>query len=195
MNAVHQAIAGGFAFGVGASVGSFLNVCVWRIRARMSLIRPASRCPRCGTTIAARDNVPVLGWLLLRGRCRSCALPISPRYPMVEGVVGLAFAGILLAEIAASPVDLLDRDPWLVVAWLIYHWTLLSLLVTAALIEHDRDAAQSLERRPVPLNLSTVSVGPHICLRLRTWRTRRAATLNLGLLAVYLRGHRHAESP
>ncbi len=187
MNMIHQTIAGGFAFGVGASIGSFLNVCVWRIPRGMSLTRPASRCPRCGATIAARDNLPVLGWLLLRGRCRSCAEPISARYPMVEAAVGIAFSAIMLAEIAASPVDLLDRDPWLVVARLAYHWALLALLVTATLIEYDRDASHSVETRRVPLNLSTLSVGL-LSLVGFVLAGPVGATLNLGLLAIYLRG-------
>ena len=75
MTWVHLAAVAAFALAVGASVGSFLNVCVWRIPRGESVIRPRSRCPQCRSSIATRDNIPVLGWLLLRGRCRSCARP------------------------------------------------------------------------------------------------------------------------
>jgi leader peptidase (prepilin peptidase)/N-methyltransferase len=79
-------------------IGSFLNVVAYRLPRGESLVRPGSRCPSCGTPIKARDNLPVLGWLLLRGRCRSCGAPISPRYPAVEAATALVFAGIVLAR-------------------------------------------------------------------------------------------------
>ena len=69
---------------VGLLVGSFLNVVIARVPAGESVVQPRSRCPRCGAEIGARDNIPVLSWLLLRGRCRNCAEPISIRYPVVE---------------------------------------------------------------------------------------------------------------
>jgi leader peptidase (prepilin peptidase) / N-methyltransferase len=69
---------------VGLLVGSFLNVVIARVPAGESVVSPRSRCPRCHTEIAARDNVPVLSWLLLRARCRHCDEPISVRYPLVE---------------------------------------------------------------------------------------------------------------
>jgi len=80
-----------FVFALGAVVGSFANVCIHRLPRGESVVAPRSRCPGCGTPIAARDNVPVLSWLLLRGRCRSCREPISPRYPLVEALVGALF--------------------------------------------------------------------------------------------------------
>lgn len=64
-------------FFVGASIGSFLNVVVYRVPAGLSIVRPASRCPNCSTPIRSTDNVPVFGWLRLRGRCRACGQPIS----------------------------------------------------------------------------------------------------------------------
>ena len=69
---------------LGAVIGSFLNVVIYRLPRKQSLITPRSRCPHCGTPIAAWDNVPVLSYLLLRGRCRTCRGPISWRYPIVE---------------------------------------------------------------------------------------------------------------
>src|SRR5204862_6559764 len=68
----------------GLAVGSFLNVVIHRVPRRESVSHPRSRCPGCGTQLAARDNVPVLSWVLLRRRCRSCGEPISVRYPLVE---------------------------------------------------------------------------------------------------------------
>jgi len=77
---------------LGLAVGSFLNVVLHRLPRGQSLVRPASHCPRCDHPIAARDNVPVLSWLVLGGRCRSCRQPIPARYPLVELAGGLAFA-------------------------------------------------------------------------------------------------------
>jgi leader peptidase (prepilin peptidase) / N-methyltransferase len=69
---------------VGLAIGSFLNVCIHRLPRRQSIVRPASRCPGCGALLPWYDNVPVIGYLLLRGRCRSCRTAISPMYPAVE---------------------------------------------------------------------------------------------------------------
>lgn len=73
-----------YAFVVGAAVGSFLNVCVYRLPEGMSVVTPRSRCPVCEQPIGWRDNVPILGWLVLRGRCRGCGTRISIQYPLVE---------------------------------------------------------------------------------------------------------------
>ena len=81
---------------LGLLIGSFLNVVIWRVPRGESIVRPASRCPGCGTPIAPRDNVPVVSWLLLRGRCRHCGEPISARYPAVELGTGLLFAALAL---------------------------------------------------------------------------------------------------
>jgi leader peptidase (prepilin peptidase)/N-methyltransferase len=77
---------------LGAILGSFLNVVIHRLPRGESLASPGSRCPSCGTPIAPYDNVPVLSWLLLRGRCRHCGAPISPRYPAVELLTAATFA-------------------------------------------------------------------------------------------------------
>jgi len=87
-----------FAAVVGACVGSFLNVCITRWPSLQSVVSPPSRCPRCGAGIKAWQNIPVVSWLLLRGRCAGCALPISPMYPLVEltcGVIAAAFVAAL----------------------------------------------------------------------------------------------------
>ena len=80
----------------GLVIGSFLNVVIHRVPERRSVVRPPSACPHCGTRISARDNVPVVSWLVLRGRCRSCAAPISVRYPLVELLTGALFALVAL---------------------------------------------------------------------------------------------------
>lgn len=73
----------------GASLGSFLNVCIARWPAELSVVRPRSRCPRCEKPIAWYDNIPIVSWLLLRAKCRGCGLPISAQYPIVEALVGV----------------------------------------------------------------------------------------------------------
>jgi leader peptidase (prepilin peptidase) / N-methyltransferase len=80
-----------FFFLFGLVIGSFLNVCITRIPEGLSIVSPGSRCPRCLTPIKPYDNIPVLGWLILRGKCRTCGLSISPMYPVIELVTGLLF--------------------------------------------------------------------------------------------------------
>ncbi|MGD0444314.1 MAG: prepilin peptidase [Edaphobacter sp.] len=82
------------AFFMGLLFGSFLNACISRIPQRESIVTPRSRCTGCGAPIRWHDNIPLLSWLLLRGRCRDCKQAISMRYPLVELAVGLWFAGI-----------------------------------------------------------------------------------------------------
>jgi leader peptidase (prepilin peptidase) / N-methyltransferase len=84
-----------FFFLFGTVVGSFLNVCITRIPEDLSVVSPASRCPRCGTPIKPYDNVPVFAWLWLRGKCRACGAPISPMYPLIELATGLLFVAAL----------------------------------------------------------------------------------------------------
>src|SRR4051812_50085089 len=77
---------------VGACAGSFLNVVIWRVPRGESIVSPPSHCPNCGERIKPRDNIPIVSWLLLRGRCRSCGNPISSRYPLVEALVAVGLA-------------------------------------------------------------------------------------------------------
>ncbi len=77
---------------VGAVIGSFLNVVIHRVPRAESIVFPSSRCPACGTNIRPYDNIPIIGWLMLRGRCRACRAPISPRYPAVEALTAALFA-------------------------------------------------------------------------------------------------------
>ena len=80
----------------GLLIGSFLNVCIVRLPADQSVVRPGSRCPKCGTPIRWWDNIPVVSWLVLGGKCRSCKTRISPLYPVVELLVGLLFFAAVL---------------------------------------------------------------------------------------------------
>lgn len=84
-------------FVVGASIGSFLNVCISRWPAELSVVRPRSRCPNCERPIAWYENIPLLSWILLRGKCKGCALPISVQYPAVELLVALGWVGCVIA--------------------------------------------------------------------------------------------------
>ena len=83
-------------FVLGASMGSFLNVCISRWPAELSVVSPRSRCPRCERPIAWHENIPVLSWLMLRGKCRGCQLPISMQYPAVELLVALGWVGCVM---------------------------------------------------------------------------------------------------
>jgi leader peptidase (prepilin peptidase)/N-methyltransferase len=83
---------------LGAIIGSFLNVVAYRLPRSKSLVTPGSQCPGCDTPIKPYDNVPVLGWLLLRGRCRTCRTAISPRYPAVEALTAALAVAVILVE-------------------------------------------------------------------------------------------------
>ena len=93
---------------LGAALGSFLNVCIVRLPADRSLVRPPSQCPRCGAPIAWFDNIPVLSWIVLGGRCRRCGEPISIQYPLIELAVAAMWAlaalhfGVTLRGVSAA---------------------------------------------------------------------------------------------
>jgi leader peptidase (prepilin peptidase)/N-methyltransferase len=86
----------------GAAVGSFLNVCILRIPEGLSIVSPPSRCPHCGSAIRFYDNIPILSYLLLRGKCRDCRGRISPRYPFVEGLTAAATL-LLFVQFGLTP--------------------------------------------------------------------------------------------
>ncbi|MGH7132127.1 MAG: prepilin peptidase [Phycisphaerales bacterium] len=88
---------------VGCCVGSLLNVLVWRMPQNLGVVSPPSRCPKCNTRLTWRENIPVLGWVLLRGRCRFCKSPISAEYPIVEAFVGLLFVAVYWLFYIAPP--------------------------------------------------------------------------------------------
>jgi leader peptidase (prepilin peptidase) / N-methyltransferase len=119
MTATYAAVAGV----AGLLIGSFLNVVIHRLPRGESLVRPASRCPECGAPVRPYDNVPVISWLLLRGRCRSCGAQISARYPLVELLTAGLFVAVVLVKGA-------DRDAWLGLAFV-------AVLVPVAFIDLD----------------------------------------------------------
>lgn len=127
----------GFAAATGLAIGSFLNVVVHRVPAGLSVVAPASACPRCGHAIRARDNVPVLSWAVLRGQCRDCAEPISVRYPLVELATAALFALVVLrfgpALLAATDA----REAAVATAVLVAMLYLMAVSVALALIDLD----------------------------------------------------------
>ncbi|MEM8641540.1 MAG: prepilin peptidase [Cyanobacteria bacterium P01_G01_bin.54] len=114
---------GGFIFGFGSAIGSFLNVVIYRLPAGLSLLYPPSRCPHCQTRLGKHENIPIVGWLWLRGKCRHCQAAIARRYPLVELSTGLLFLGVY------------GRFGWGLEA--IAAATLLSWLLVLALIDCD----------------------------------------------------------
>ncbi|MEE9403325.1 MAG: prepilin peptidase [Algisphaera sp.] len=120
----------------GACVGSFLNVVIYRVPEGLSVIHPPSRCPGCEQKLALQDNVPVLGWLWLRGKCRTCKMKISAQYPLVEAFTALCFVGLfavyyftaLRPAFAGAGI----ADSWPVLA---VHLVLLSCMIAATMID------------------------------------------------------------
>jgi leader peptidase (prepilin peptidase)/N-methyltransferase len=151
-------------FVLGAAIGSFLNVCAGRLPYEKSVFWPGSHCLRCLQRIRWYDNIPLLSYWVLRGRCRRCGASFSIRYFLVELFVGLAFAGLFYAEIVRNVlrVPLLTREAeWVAAglippqAWVLFgcHATLLSFLITAALADLEH-----LEI-PLPVTVTGTLVG------------------------------------
>lgn len=138
---------------VGAAIGSFLNVVVYRWPRGMSLRHPRSRCPRCETPIARRDKLPIVSWLLLRGRCRACQAPISIRYLLVELAVAAQCLALLFGELLRGGANLPVRIPngtygnpilwiiwytkWDIIGISLFHAGLLLALLALALMGRD----------------------------------------------------------
>lgn len=136
---------------VGACVGSFLNVVAYRLPRRMSVVWRPSHCPNCGHNIRARDNLPVLGWLLLRGRCRDCSAPISPRYAIVEALMGATCFALAYVELFTGAANIFGGPlteatgalhtvwfpNWDVITLYAFHSSLLALLLAMTLIDQD----------------------------------------------------------
>ena len=111
-------------FGIGACLGSFLNVCIWRIPRGESLSAKASHCGSCNTPIKWYDNIPIVTYIVLRGRCRSCKTHYSCRYLIVEALCGLGFVGIFLkVAFSGQPMEILANYAWMLlfavgIAWI-----------------------------------------------------------------------------
>jgi leader peptidase (prepilin peptidase)/N-methyltransferase len=115
MDTLMVALASVIVFALGASIGSFINVVVYRLPAGLSILWPPSRCPHCLNQLKAYDNVPVLGWLWLKGRCRYCKSQISLRYPVVEAVTGIIFLLIFFI----FNVSIQTIGYWVFCSWLL----------------------------------------------------------------------------
>ena len=130
----------GFSFALGACIASFLNVVIWRVPRGESIVSPSSHCPKCGAAIRWHQNIPILSWLALRGRCANWRAPISPRYVLVELLGGLLFAAAFLHlftrfVFASAPLRLnlpLDAALTLFVWWI---W--IALMIVGSFIDFD----------------------------------------------------------
>lgn len=136
-----------FVFVLGLVIGSFLNVVAYRLPRHESLAFPPSHCPDCGARLRPADLVPVFSWLALRGRCRYCGRPISPRYPSVELATGLLFLLVLVA-----------RGPGVV---LVSGFALVALMVAVAAID--------LDLRIIPNQLTLAGVVAGLAFALLGW--------------------------
>jgi leader peptidase (prepilin peptidase)/N-methyltransferase len=139
----------------GLAIGSFLNVVIWRSPRGLSVVTPPSACPNCQHQLAARDNIPVLSWLLLRGRCRYCQTPISAQYPLVELATAALFVGVLarLGRSWAVPAYCAFMAGLLALGWIdvehhrlprpvvLIHLALVSALLALASAVQDRWSA------------------------------------------------------
>lgn len=146
-----ESVVGVWILFLGASIGSFLNVVVYRLPLGRSLVAKGSFCPHCRVPIRSSDNIPVVGWLKLRGRCRACRLPISPRYPIVEAWVGILYFVLFVVEIAGGGSNLPGVNPgnadgiadvvmegrWDLCGLFLFHAILFSVFVPAILIRWD----------------------------------------------------------
>ncbi len=124
------ALSEGFALVLGLCVGSFLNVCIARMPEDRSVVRPASHCPACGSSIRPYDNIPVLSWVVLRAKCRDCGTGISVLYPIIELMVGLLF-WLLFRRFVPGPTDL---DPAHLLSFIMMA-TFVSMLVGLTFID------------------------------------------------------------
>ena len=125
-------IVGFFSFWLGACIASFLNVVIWRVPRGESIVRPPSHCPRCNAAIKWHQNIPILSWLALRGRCANCREPISPRYVIVELLGGVLFLAAFLHIIAEGNRTYVPCGIN-VILW----WTWISLMIVGSLIDYD----------------------------------------------------------
>lgn len=114
----------------GALIGSFLNVVIWRVPRGMSIVRPPSACPQCGHEIAWHDNIPILSYIVLGGRCRQCRARISPRYPLIEALTAALFALVVWgAYLGAYPAVLVP---------LLLFWAAIAIALTFIDLDHHR---------------------------------------------------------
>jgi leader peptidase (prepilin peptidase) / N-methyltransferase len=145
----------------GLIVGSFLNVVAYRLPRRESLVHPGSHCPQCNTPVKTYDNLPVLGWLLLRGHCRACGEQISPRYPIVEALTGVLAVAVVLTKHSAYDIVL--------------GLVLVGILVPVALID--------LEHRVIPNKIMLPAAAAAVVIGLALYPSRVSEQLIAGAAA------------
>jgi len=160
---------------LGLVVGSFANVCVHRLPLGRSVVFPPSRCPRCDTLIRPWDNLPVLSWLVLRGRCRACQAPISPRYPAVEAANGFLWLGLAVQR-GPSPQTLVSMvvvSALLVLSLIDLEHMLLPDVITLPGIAFGL-AASALPGSPIrPLEAVAAAAGGYLAFAAVWWIWRR----------------------
>ena len=155
----------GWVFYFGASIGSFLNVVAGRVPEGKTIVFGGSKCPFCNTRLSFIDNTPVLGWLILRGRCRSCRLPIAPRYLLIEIVIGLLFVWLALWQLVRNGANLphADLSGWQGVTELVFfpNWQMISTFVLHAAMYAVlvMMAVGTLGKRAFPVNAFLVIIG------------------------------------
>lgn len=123
-----------FSFALGACVASFLNVVIWRVPRGESIVRPPSHCPTCGAAIRWYQNIPILSWLALRGKCANCRAPISPRYILVELLGGCLFLAAFVHLFARIPAVAFSQES---VLTLLVWWIWISLMIVGSMIDFD----------------------------------------------------------
>ena len=120
-----------FSFWLGACIASFLNVVIWRAPRGESIVSPPSHCPKCNSPIKWYQNIPILSWLALRGKCANCKAPISPRYIFVEALGGCLFlAAFLWLWLPTAPL-------WFAVTHVVVMWIWIALMIAGAFIDFD----------------------------------------------------------
>jgi len=140
-----------FIFTVGAAIGSFSNVCIYRLPKKLSIISPSSQCPNCGKNISPFDNIPIISFLILRGRCRYCQFPISWRYPIVELITGLIFLSLYL-NFRISP------------QFFIYALLCTSLIIIAFIDLEHKIIPDAITLPGIIIGLTLSIIMPHITL-------------------------------
>jgi len=152
-----------FIFIFGAIVGSFLNVCIYRIPQGLSIVRPASRCQSCGVPIKFYDNIPILSYLILQGRCRSCRAKLSVRYPIVEFLNAVLYLAVFNRFGTASP--------WILLAY----FSFVSALIVIFFIDIDHQIIPDGITLPgIPIAIlagSTILPDPFSVMELLGWKT------------------------
>ena len=163
---------------VGLVIGSYLNVVIHRLPREESTVLPRSRCPRCGAPIGAADNVPILSYLFLRGRCRACRATISPRYPLVEAANGAMYFALarLMGPTPAAAVAMAFVTALLILTLIDYDHQLLPDAITLPGIAVSL-AASFLPGPPTPLSSALAAAGGYLAF----WAVAKAYERTRGM--------------